>query len=193
MIPLRDVPHGLRAIKARYGDPDVDSDLIGDDTFWNEKLIVRSLPFKMKNSWNDVIVSKVRVHVDVWPSLEDALYEILMQAGERYLAERNFRVDEGVALEDALRVAGEAYLIANGYHVLGGIYNFRQMRGYPALSTHSWGIAIDINPHLAPFKEKPNQPRFIVDIFKARGWDWGGDWYPKYNYDGMHFQACTGY
>jgi hypothetical protein len=33
-------------------------------------------------------------------------------------------------------------------------------------------------------------PQEIVDIFKVRGFSWGGDWETP---DAMHFQAAKGY
>lgn len=63
-----------------------------------------------------------------------------------------------------------------------------------SLSTHAWGIALDINPD----RNRPNTPNAqftrehpIIRIFKAHGFEWGGDW--KNFKDPMHLQYCTGY
>jgi hypothetical protein len=88
------------------------------------------------------------------------------------------------------------------------VYTLRQLGGYcprrmktldPAkqaaapLSTHSWGIAFDINWNSNPFSTKliTDIPAAFVEEFKKRGWNWGGDWRSKK--DPMHFQFCTGY
>jgi len=83
------------------------------------------------------------------------------------------------------------YLQENDWDRWGGCFNFRLKRGSNELSTHAWGIAVDINPHIAPFGGDPDkQPYFIVKAFERRGFEWGGRWsYP----DGQHFQACHGY
>uniref|UniRef100_A0A6M3IHG7 Putative peptidase n=1 Tax=viral metagenome TaxID=1070528 RepID=A0A6M3IHG7_9ZZZZ len=66
----------------------------------------------------------------------------------------------------------------------GGCYNYRTKRGNAGeLSTHSWGIAIDLNVHLP-------MPDEVVNAFKSEGFEWGGDWSKP---DSMHFQYATGY
>lgn len=61
------------------------------------------------------------------------------------------------------------------------------------LSSHSWGIAFDINPATNPFSAKliTDLPPAFVAEFTKRGWQWGGGWRSKK--DPMHFQFCTGY
>ena len=64
------------------------------------------------------------------------------------------------------------------------------MASGPLLSTHAWGIAIDLNNHIAGWLDPDGvQPEGIVDAFKKRGFIWGGDWSEQY-VDMMHFQAC---
>ena len=74
----------------------------------------------------------------------------------------------------------------------GGCYNFRTKRGNGNLSTHSWGISIDLNPNTNKMGTKGDMPLAIVAIFKAYGFIWGGDWKGK-NCDAMHFQYCDKY
>lgn len=61
------------------------------------------------------------------------------------------------------------------------------------LSTHSWGIAFDINWDKNPFSHTlvTDLPTPFIVEFTSRGWEWGGDW--KSSKDSMHFQFCTGY
>lgn len=72
-----------------------------------------------------------------------------------------------------------------------GTYAWRQKNcpgGCSGLSTHSFGITMDVNPDTNPYT-RANQhdiPPVIVDIFKRNGFGWGGDWSP--NHDWMHFQ-----
>lgn len=86
-----------------------------------------------------------------------------------------------------------------------GSYYWRQVEGESYLSTHSFGIAIDINSSYSnywlwdfkklrlPISELRNYrlvyhnriPMRIVDIFEKEGFYWGGRWY---YYDTMHFE-----
>lgn len=74
----------------------------------------------------------------------------------------------------------------------GGIYNQRAIRGASSHpSTHSWGIAIDLEPAKYPLRSDARFPVAIVDIFKRAGFFYGGDF--RSRKDPMHFQICTGY
>jgi len=86
-------------------------------------------------------------------------------------------------------------------------FNCRNATGSKKWSKHSYGKAIDINPIENPYvfrsrksshkssmnyiKRKPNHPAValkrskIVQIFKRRGWKWGGEWKGAKDY--QHF------
>ena len=54
------------------------------------------------------------------------------------------------------------------------------------LSTHAFGLAVDINPGDNPYGESStNIPPDFIQAMKRRGWVWGGDWAEP---DPMHFQ-----
>lgn len=83
-------------------------------------------------------------------------------------------------------------------------FNYRKIEGQDKISLHSYGFAIDLNPQLNPviIDGKVTQPvngsyntevvgtlyegHPIVEFMKARGWEWGGDWQSKKDY--QHFQ-----
>lgn len=75
-------------------------------------------------------------------------------------------------------------------------YGYRKMAsGTGSLSHHSYGVAIDINWSENPavywgYSPDPNSEYYInqniVNIFKAHGFYWGGDWSANF-YDPMHF------
>ena len=86
-------------------------------------------------------------------------------------------------------------------------FNCRDITGKPGtFSNHSWGRAIDINPLTNPMilNGHPLPPQgaayadraqawpgsildqsFIVNLFRTRGWTWGGEWK---NPDYQHFE-----
>lgn len=74
----------------------------------------------------------------------------------------------------------------------GGCYNYRCKYNASELSTHSWGIAIDINPETNLPGARGDLHPEVVDIFRAFGFEWGGSWGHQEK-NPMHFQWCTGY
>lgn len=88
------------------------------------------------------------------------------------------------------------YVLANGgmWGVeYGGSYASRVNRNNAQhLSTHSWGIAIDLNPSSCPNGADPSrQDSRIVAAYREAGLVWGGTFFPKP--DGMHGQLASGY
>ena len=74
----------------------------------------------------------------------------------------------------------------------GGCFSFRPQRTGTRLSTHAWGIAIDLNPESNEQGTTGTMDAGVVAIFKQVGFNWGGEWQGKVR-DPMHFQFCTGY
>ncbi len=74
----------------------------------------------------------------------------------------------------------------------GGCYTFRPKRTSNKFSTHSWGIAIDLNPETNAQGTAGDMDEEVVAIFQRFGFTWGGEWSGKIK-DPMHFQFCTGY
>ncbi len=78
---------------------------------------------------------------------------------------------------------------------LGGTWHWRRIARSRALSTHAFGIAIDLNVERSnywrwqrpkkPLKWVNRYPQLIVDAFEAEGFIWGGRWI---HYDTMHFE-----
>lgn len=82
-------------------------------------------------------------------------------------------------------------------------FNYRVIDGTDKLSNHSYGIAVDINPKQNPFiagkKVMPIGAKYdkkeigtltpesvVVKAFRKRGWEWGGDWKSRKDY--QHFE-----
>jgi hypothetical protein len=74
----------------------------------------------------------------------------------------------------------------------GGCYNVRSKRSGNRLSTHAWGIAIDLNPETNGMGRRGDLSAEVVEVFESFGFTWGGRWAGS-GRDPMHFQYCTGY
>lgn len=165
IIKLDHVPDGLDEIIEYYGNPANETEELNVD-WYRENTVNVKLPFYLRLSWGENNkVKKLRVHKKVAESMKDALMEIAAHYDDKFHKE--------------------------GFDYTGGTFNFRYMRGYDELSTHSWGIAIDLLPEIGCLGCDPrNFPEFIVEAFKKRNWVWGGEWDRP---DPMHFQACKNY
>jgi len=133
-----------------------------------ESLVKLRLPYPMRLSWDKrKIARNIIVHKDVGPAMIEALEEVLKAVGYNYLRE-------------------------NDFDLFGGAYNHRKIRGGEKLSVHSWGVAIDINPHLGPYDYSAykagayidRQPDVIKQAFIKRG-------FVNLPWDTMHFQAVS--
>lgn len=95
---------------------------------------------------------------------------------------------------EAAKHYGEKQFRALKLDQFGGCYNYRKMRGGSRLSTHAWGIAIDLDPAANGLKVSAPKARFsgdaylpfwniveaegLVSLGRARNFDW------------MHIQAA---
>jgi LysM repeat protein len=158
-------PNGLAEIFATFGD--IRRYINGDGTLnpaWETEALGRAvLPFAIPLSWD--LGTKV-LRIQCHKKLVDIFPEVLA----------------------AIEKAGLKNQIKN----YGGCYNYRSKRSSGKLSTHSWGIAIDLNPLTNPMGVQGDMNPDIVAIFRKFGFKWGGDWFGR-NQDPMHFQFCTGY
>jgi hypothetical protein len=159
-----DFPIGFDAIIKEYGDPRLY--LRGDGTIHHswEAIALSSfmLPAALPLGWDESVrVSKVRCHRKVALSLRVVFEEIFAKG------------------------------LWGQLKTFDGSYAWRVQRGSAKkLSTHCWGIGIDLNAETNQLGTDGDMPPEIVQVFQKHGWTWGGEWARK---DMMHFQACSGY
>ena len=127
-----------------------------------------TLPYPMRLAWDlDTKVKKMRCHKLV---------------ADKFIA----------IFEDILEHYGLEKIQELGIDLFGGCFNYRKMRGGTSWSTHSWAIAIDLDPARNTLKESSKTARFarkeykpMIDIFYKHGFISLG---VEKNYDWMHFQ-----
>ncbi len=158
-------PSGIAEIISQFGDP---HPYIGDDgqmdevTWKADYLAYAPLPVPLPLDWNRATsVTRTLCHKLMVSVFEDVLQKI---------------VDAGLAAE---------------LKTYGGCYAYRPQRGSTKLSTHLWGIAIDLNPFENQLGTAGNMSRGVIDAFNQAGFLWGGDFHSRK--DPMHFQFATGY
>ena len=159
-------PNGLAEIISTFGDIEAyidDSGLLMST--WNiDYLAIVDLPFSIPLAWNkSVVVDRMTCHKLMVPIFANVFKQIEND--------------------------GLVYAISD----FGGCFSFRQKRhSNTKISTHAWGIAVDLNPNEDAQGTVGNMNAGIVDIFRRAGFKWGGDWVGKTD-DPMHFQWCYNY
>jgi D-alanyl-D-alanine carboxypeptidase-like protein len=158
-------PIGLAAILREFGD--VREFVTGDgglDPRWEVESLARvALPFGLLLSWDQTKrVSAFRCH--------RRLREIFGEVFARIAAAE----------------------LASKLRSFGGCFMYRPQRTGTKLSTHSWGIAIDLNPETNGLGTLGDMDGEVIKVFQDFGFEWGGEWLGRAR-DPMHFQFCSEY
>jgi hypothetical protein len=158
-------PHGVEEIIATFGDIHEYVRKDGSlDPRWETEFLTRiALPFPLTLSWDHKqAVKEMTCH----KKLSAVFVEVLSKVQANDLQAK--------------------------IQTFGGCFSFRQQRTGTRLSTHAWGIAIDLNPETNGQGTIGDMDPGVIEIFKDAGFSWGGDWKGKVR-DPMHFQFCSGY
>jgi len=92
------------------------------------------------------------------------------------------------AFQEILDIFGLDFVQKNNLDWYGGCFESRKSRGSDRISVHAWGMAVDYLPQLGRLSEPSLIPFHVVQAFKNRGFEWGGDWNRP---DGMHFSGVV--
>lgn len=163
--PIVAPPHGLDEICDTFGD--IFGYIAKDQTLdagWQSDFLVRvALPFPMTISWDhSQSVTVITCHHLLATAFTN-LFGRIQSSG-----------------------------LQNKVTSFGGCFSFRPQRTGTKLSTHAWGIAIDLNPETNQQGSVGDMDPALIAVFREAGFKWGGDWMRKTR-DPMHFQFCTGY
>lgn len=158
-------PHGIEQIYSVFGD--ISQYILPDHTLdpqWQTETLTRvALPFSLPLSWDK---SRAFDHITCHKLLADTFAEVF----------------------DQLYNSGLFRKLTS----FGGCFAFRPQRTGTKLSTHAWGIAIDLNPETNQQGTAGNFDSDVIAVFEQAGFEWGGSWVGLTR-DPMHFQFCTGY
>jgi LysM repeat protein len=155
------IPHGFQEIVKEYGDI--------------RKYITST--GELLPSWKEHFMTTIDIPIKLFLSWDSRLSTSRITCHKK--AATNF-----IETFEEIRNSDMQKLITN----YGGTFMFRQKRSGSSFSTHSWGIAIDINPLTNQMNTDGDIDIDLVNVFRKHGFEWGGDWG-----DPMHFQLCTGY
>ena len=159
------VPNGLEQVVAEFGDVRryVQEDGTLDPRWESEYLTRVAIPFPLELGWDrSKTISGFRCH----RRMSEVFAEVFARLLERGLRDK--------------------------VQTFGGCFMFRPQRGGSKLSTHCWGIAVDLNPETNQMGSVGDMDAGVVGVFREAGFVWGGDWVGPRR-DGMHFQYCRGY
>lgn len=159
------VPNGIDEIKSTFGDI---TKYIRPDGMLNvnwqvDQLDTIVLPFPMILSWAPTIsVTKMTCH--------KLMNDVFMQVFNN--------IKNGN--------------LVSSVQSFGGCFSYRPQRGSHIISTHAWGISIDLNPDTNKQGTDGDMDSALIQIFKDAGFYWGGE-FEGDRKDPMHFQYATGY
>lgn len=163
--PQLKTPNGLDELIATFGDirPFIRDDGTLDPKWEQQQLTLARLPFPIPYV---VVPHPLVTRINCHKKLADIFVQVFTEIQNQGLAGK---------------------IVSYG-----GCFNFRTKRLSTKISTHSWGIAVDLNPETNQQGTTGNMDPQVIKVFQSFGFKWGGEFSGK-SQDPMHFQFCTGY
>lgn len=155
-------PRGLKQIIETFGDPLKFTNNDGILSPDWERLHIIRIVLPEVIPYADTLIRRVACHVKIEKEVKQVFNEIYEEGNWKLLKE------------------------------YGGGFNPRMKRVSWKPSTHTWGIAFDINPRTNAQGTKGNMPVALIDAFERNGFYHGAN-FSGNSIDPMHFQYCTGY
>lgn len=155
-------PKGYDEMVKMFGDinPYINEDGTINST-WERRILQKmDLPYALRLSWNGQPVTALRCHY-ILVGLIDGVFKKIF--------------DEN---------------LENECKEFGGCYMFRAQVGSKKISTHAWGISLDLEPTKNPLGGPSSMNLRVIEIFESMGFVWGGNFK---RVDPMHFQFVEGY
>ncbi|MDZ7576060.1 MAG: M15 family metallopeptidase [Pseudotabrizicola sp.] len=155
------------------------------------------------DAWHDPGRARVEpLFAALYGGTEQAVRASLRKVAISGKASASFLISErhGAACQMRAALAGVQALTidwAPAFRNVAGSFNWRQIAGTSRMSTHSYGIAFDLNADLGGYwrwSKRPEGnagpylnriPQDVVQVFERHGFIWGGKWH---HFDGMHFE-----
>lgn len=170
-----------KALNAKFGNP---STLTGklNQTWYKQNVVMVVLPFAMRIAGHESQgIRAVPFHKAGKTQLVNALNDVWQAA--RWAMKQKHGFDKTSAFYDN---RAHEYLAELGLDLFGGTFCYRRIRGSSGLSTHSWAVAIDIDPQHNALGTVGRMPKWFVGCFTRWGFAWGGEW--KGRKDPMHLE-----
>lgn len=148
----------LRSVDSNYKKPPVLDSKKVCEQFYQVPVLVRAKPEKVYGDYKDVKA----VMLDLpFP---------LQLAWDKQVSVKRMQVNPLMhdALRDVFKAMSETFTLRemreSGVTLFGGCYNVRKIRGGKSMSSHSWAIALDINPESNRMTRDKNYiPKFWSD------------------------------
>lgn len=138
---------------------------------------------------------------ELWFATEASARASLVTVNEPSLSNVRYRVTRRHGVDCQLSAVLDELASLEGmapfFDQPGGSFNWRRIAGTNRRSTHSYGIAVDLNAAIGGYWRWTGRPEGnagtydnripepLVRAFERRGFIWGGKWH---HFDGMHFE-----
>lgn len=176
-------PKGYNEIVNLFGNP-INKDKTLNKTWERNNIISVAVPIPFKMTYNGQLVTHIKIHQKLKSILTETLQDLWNTARIQVKKTKGYTLTTS-----EYNKFTQDLLDKIGMSIFSGSYSFRIKRGSTHISTHAFGIAIDLNAAQNPMGgSKTTFPAWAVKVWTKHGWTWG-----KTFNDPMHFQFASGY